>query len=238
MEVNSSLDKFLANIIFKYACNGIEYNSHYKRFQLSVNHVSEQMFSVMAAEADSIGKKLKVDTINKLLSWIHKDAYYEVFLDIPLPMVLIINGEVLHIDVITNGRKFYIDLLRMSPTDFLIIKTDIEQLREKVFIPIKDNFVFSEEAQLYIPSFGMVIIKNLYLLKPLAYHHYTDWYFMPDLWRYKVADNIWEAYNLLSEITCGSSWNHFKKALEFMKYHGLSTFVFRMMLNALTNKRI
>ena len=96
------------------------------------------------------------------------------------------------------------------------------------------NDNMGKDETIYISSVGNIIVSQAWLLKPLDYHSYADWHFMRDLWRNNVADNLWHAYNVLVEFAnMRITWEKFLNILNIFNKNGLSTFVFRMMLNSI-----
>ena len=67
MVVDKTLDKYLADIILTMTCNGFEYNSEIKRYQLRISHITESIFNNMADRASDYGKKLSVVIVYTLL---------------------------------------------------------------------------------------------------------------------------------------------------------------------------
>ena len=89
MVVDKTLDKYLADIILTMTCNGFEYNSEIKRYQLRISHITESIFNNMADRASVIGKKLTVEMVNTLLEWTQKDVFYCEELLYTLPVKLL-----------------------------------------------------------------------------------------------------------------------------------------------------
>lgn len=234
MEVDKAIDKRLADIIFTVVCKRFVYDIDMKRFQLQVSHVSEYMFRDMADKALEIGKKLKPETINSLLQWTLKDAYYSEEINYSLPVTLILNGEAIRLEFKYNENIYYVDLMKMTETEFLILQTDLQNLNEKLFMQIYSDDIIGNGGSLVIPTCNDVILLRTYQLKPLEYHNFADWHFMRDLWRYRISDNLWNAYNsLLDFVNSQMSWNMFLDLIDLFNKNGLSTFVLRMMLNSI-----
>lgn len=234
MVVDRTLDKYLADIIFATACCGFEYNSSIKRYQLKVGHITEQMFYNMADQACRIGKKLTVESVNALLQWTYKNAFYYDEIQYSLPVSLLVNGESIRIRFLYNGNECFVDLMKMTESEFLILKTNFGILHRQQFMQIYANDNIGKGHIIYIPSYGNAVVLQTWLVRPLDYHNYADWHFMRDLWRYNVSENIWYAYNSLSEFVNGHiSWGEFLTVIDLFNKNGLSTFVFRMMLNSL-----
>lgn len=234
MVVDKTLDKYLADIIFTTTCNGFEYDSDINRFQLKVSHITEQMFNNMADKASDIGKKLTIESVNSLLQWIQKDAFYCDEILYSLPISLFVNGESIRVKFNCNGLGCYADLMKMTESEFLVLQTDLKLLKEQRFMQIYANDNMGKGETVYISSVGNVIVSQAWLLKPLDYHSYADWHFMRDLWRNNVADNLWHAYNVLVEFAnVRITWDRFMKIMNLFNDNGLSTFVFRMMLNSI-----
>ena len=234
MVVDKTLDKYLADIIFTIACNGFEYDSDIKRYQLKVCHITEQMFNNMADKASDIGKKLTIESVNSLLQWIQKDAFYCDEILYSLPISLFVNGESIRVKFNYNGTGYFADLMKMTESEFLVLQTDLKLLKEQRFMQIYANDNMGKDETVYISSVGNVIVSQAWLLKPLDYHSYADWHFMRDLWRNNVADNLWHAYNVLVEFAnMRITWDKFMNIMNLFNNNGLSTFVFRMMLNSI-----
>ena len=234
MVVDKTLDKHLADIIFTSTCNGFEYDTDIKRFHLKVSHISEQMFNNMANRASKIGKQLTIESVNSLLQWIQKDAFYCDEILCSLPVSLFVNGETIRIRINYKGNAFFTDLMKMTDTEFLILQTDFEQLKEQRLMQIYANDNIGKGEIVYISMIGNVEIFQVWLLKPLNYHSYADWHFMRDLWRNNVADNLWHAYNALVEFAnMRITWETFLNIMNVFLKNGLSTFAFRMMLNSI-----
>ena len=243
MVANKALDKRLADIIFTDVCNGLEYNSEKTRYQLKVSHITEHMFNNMAGRASAIGKKLTAETVNNLLEWTQKDAFfYEEFYE-SWPADMFLAGEIFRIEFepLKGGdRTYYACLMRMSVSENLVIQTDFPELMKKHYTEIlTSDFIVGLNKTFYVHAWkDCAIIQRAGIIKPLEYHYYADWHFMRDLWRFKVADNIWNAYNsLLTYVGGEMSWKSFLNVMNVFKNYGLSTFVFRMMLNSLKGKR-
>lgn len=234
MVVDKTLDKHLADIIFTATCNGFEYDSDINRFQLKVSHITEQMFNNMADQASDIGKKLTIESVNSLLQWIQKDAFYCDEILYSLPISLFVNGESIRVKFNYNGRDYFADLMKMTESEFLILQTDLKLLKEQRFMQIYANDNMGKDETVYISSVGNVKVSQAWLLKPLDYHSYADWHFMRDLWRNNVTDNLWHAYNVLVEFAnMRITWDKFMNIMNLFNNNGLSTFVFRMMLNSI-----
>ena len=234
MVVDKTLDKHLADIIFTTTCNGFEYDSDINRFQLKVSHITEQVFNNMADQASDIGKKLTIESGNSLLQWIQKDAFYCDEILYSLPISLFVNGESIRVIFNYNGRGYFADLMKMTESEFLILQTDLKLLKEQRFMQIYANDNMGKDETVYISSVGNVMVSQAWLLKPLDYHSYADWHFMRDLWRNNVTDNVWHAYNVLVEFAnMRINWDKFMNIMNLFNNNGLSTFVFRMMLNSI-----
>ena len=124
--------------------------------------------------------------------------------------------------------------MKMTDTEFLILQTDFEQLKEQRLMQIYANDNIGKGEIVYISMIGNVEIFQVWLLKPLNYHSYADWHFMRDLWRNNVADNLWHAYNALVEFAnMRITWEIFLNIMNVFLKNGLSTFAFRMMLNSI-----
>lgn len=234
MVVDKTLDKYLADIVLSKICNGFEYNSEIKRYQLKISHITEPMFKNMANRASVIGKTLTVETVNTLLEWTQKDAFYcEEFL-YSLPVKLLGCGEAIRIRCQHDGIAHFADLMKMTESEFLVLQTDLKILKEQQVMQIYANDNIGKGESVYIPSYGKVKVLQSWILMPLEYHYYADWHFMRDLWRYNVVDNLWFTYNALTEfINMRITWEKFINIMDLFKKNGLSTFVFRMMLNSM-----
>lgn len=234
MVVDKTLDKKLADIIFTSACNGFEYDQVMERYQLKVCHVTEQMFGNMANRACEIGKRLTAEAVNTLLLWTQKDAFYYDEILYSLPVALLVNGESIRIRFRYNGKDYFAVLMKMTDSEFLVQQTDFEYLRNRCFIQIYTDENIGKDESIYISSCGLVGIVQAWLAKPLDYHSYADWHFMRNLWRYNVNENLWHAYNSLSEfVSKRTTWEMFLNIMDDFCKNGLSTFVFRMMLNSI-----
>lgn len=234
MVVDKTLDKYLADIILTMTCNGFEYNSEIKRYQLRISHITEFIFNNMADRASVIGKKLTVEMVNTLLEWTQKDVFYCEELLYTLPIKLLGYGETIRIKFQYDGRTNFADLMKMTESEFLVIQTDLRILKEQQVMQIYANDNIGKGESIYIPSYGNVKVLQSWILMPLEYHYYADWHFMRDLWRFNVADNLWFTYNALTEfINMRITWEKFINIMDLFKKNGLSTFVFRMMLNSM-----
>lgn len=234
MVVDKTLDKHLADIIFTFACYGFEYNQVMERYQLKVSHVTEQMFSNMADKACDIGKKLTSESVNTLLLWTQKDAFYYEEIQYSLPVTLLLNGESVRIKFLYKGNGFFADLMKMTESEFLVLHTDFEYLHNRNCMQIYTDDTIGTDESIYISSCGNINVVQVWLIKPLDYHSYADWYFMRNLWRYNVSENLWYVYNLLSDfLKKRTSFKSFLSMMDVFCKNGLSTFVFRMMLNSI-----
>lgn len=234
MVVDKTLDKYLADIIFATACNGFEYNRDMERYQLKVSHVTAQMFGNMAERACEFGKKLTIESVNTLLSWTQEDAFYYDKIQYSLPVSLLLNGESIRIRFLYNESSYFVDLMKMTESEFLILQTDFGYLHNRNYMQIFASDSIAEDKTVYIPSCGYVDVVQAWLVKPLDYHCYADWHYMRNLWRFDVNKNLWNVYNSLSEfVNERTSWDSFLKMMDVFCKNGLSTFVFRMMLNSI-----
>ena len=234
MVVDKTLDKYLADIILTMTCNGFEYNSEIKRYQLRISHITESIFNNMADRASAIGKKLTVEMVNTLLEWTQKDVFYCEELLYTLPVKLLGYGEAIRIKFQYDGRTIFADLMKMTESEFLVLRTDLRILKEQQVMQIYANDNIGKGESIYISSYGNVKVLQSWILMPLEYHYYADWHFMRDLWRYNVVDNLWFTYNALTEfINMHINWEKFINIMDLFKKNGLSTFVFRMMLNSM-----
>ena len=234
MVVDKTLDKYLADIILTMTCNGFEYNSEIKRYQLRISHITESIFNNMADRASAIGKKLTVEMVNTLLEWTQKDVFYCEELLYTLPVKLLGYGEAIRIKFQYDGRTIFADLMKMTESEFLVLRTDLRILKEQQVMQIYANDNIGKGESIYISSYGNVKVLQSWILMPLEYHYYADWHFMRDLWRYNVVDNLWFTYNVLTEfINMHITWEKFINIMDLFKKNGLSTFVFRMMLNSM-----
>lgn len=234
MVVDKTLDKYLADIILTMTCNGFEYNSEIKRYQLRISHITESIFNNMADRASAIGKKLTVEMVNTLLEWTQKDVFYCEELLYTLPVKLLGYGEAIRIKFQYDGRTIFADLMKMTESEFLVLRTDLRILKEQQVMQIYANDNIGKGESIYISSYGNVKVLQSWILMPLEYHYYADWHFMRDLWRYNVVDNLWSTYNALTEfINMHITWEKFINIMDLFKKNGLSTFVFRMMLNSM-----
>ena len=234
MVVDKTLDRYLADIIFTTTCNGFEYNRDMERYQLKVSHITEQMFGNMADRACDIKKKLTVESVNTLLLWTQKDAFYYDEIQYSLPVSLLINGEAIRIRFLYNGNVYFADLMKMTESEFIVLQTDFGNLHNQKFMQIYANDTIGENEAVFIPSCGHINIVKACLLKPLDYYSYADWHFMRNLWRFDVNENLWHVYNSLSEFVDERiSWDSFQKMMDVFCKNGLSTFVFRLMLNSI-----
>lgn len=234
MAVDKTLDKYLADIIFATTCYGFEYNRELERYQLKVSHVTEQMFGNMADRACDVGKKITVESVNTLLLWTSKDAFYYDEIQYSLPVALLLNGESVRINFLYNGNVYFADLMKMTESEFLVLQTDFGYLHNRNFMQIYADDNIGKDGAVYISSCGHVDVVQAWLVKPLDYHCYADWHFMRNLWRFDVNENLWYVYNLLSEfVNKQTSWESFLKMMDVFCKNGLSTFVFRMMLNSI-----
>ena len=161
MVVDKTLDKYLADIIFTTTCNGFEYDSDINRFQLKVSHITEQMFNNMADKASDIGKKLTIESVNSLLQWIQKDAFYcdEILYSLPIP--LFVNGESIRVKFNCNGLDCFADLMKMTESEFLVLQTDLKLLKEQRFMQIYANDNMGKGETVYISSVGNVIVSHI-----------------------------------------------------------------------------
>ena len=121
MVVDKTLDKYLADIILTMTCNGFEYNSEIKRYQLRISHITESIFNNMADRASVIGKKLTVEMVNTLLEWTQKDVFYCEELLYTLPVKLLGYGEAIRIKFQYDGRTIFADLMKMTESEFLVL---------------------------------------------------------------------------------------------------------------------
>ena len=122
----------------------------------------------------------------------------------------------------------------MTESEFLVLRTDLRILKEQQVMHIYANDNIGKGESIYISSYGNVKVLQSWILMPLEYHYYADWHFMRDLWRYNVVDNLWFTYNALTEfINMHITWEKFINIMDLFKKNGLSTFVFRMMLNSM-----
>lgn len=234
MVVDKTLDKYLADIILTMTCNGFEYNSEIKRYQLRISHITESIFNNMADRASVIGKKLTVEMVNTLLEWTQKDVFYCEELLYTLPVKLLGYGEAIRIKFQYDGRTNFADLMKMTESEFLVLQTDLRILKEQQVMQIYANDNIGKGESIYISSYGNVKVLQSWILMPLEYHYYADWHFMRDLWRYNVVDNLWFTYKALTEfINMHITWEKFINIMDLFKKNGLSTFVFRMMLNSM-----
>lgn len=234
MVVDKTLDKYLADIILTMTCNGFEYNSEIKRYQLRISHITESIFNNMADRASAIGKKLTVEMVNTLLEWTQKDVFYCEELLYTLPVKLLGYGEAIRIKFQYDGRTIFADLMKMTESEFLVLRTDLRILKEQQVMQIYANDNIGKGESIYISSYGNVKVLQSWILMPLEYHYYADWHFMRDLWRYNVVDNLWFTCNALTEfINMHITWEKFINIMDLFKKNGLSTFVFRMMLNSM-----
>lgn len=234
MVVDKTLDKYLADIILTMTCNGFEYNSEIKRYQLRISHITESIFNNMADRASAIGKKLTVEMVNTLLEWTQKDVFYCEELLYTLPVKLLGYGEAIRIKFQYDGRTIFADLMKMTESEFLVLQTDLRILKEQQVMQIYVNDNIGKGESIYISSYGNVKVLQSWILMPIEYHYYADWHFMRDLWRYNVVDNLWFTYNALTEfINMHITWEKFINIMNLFKKNGLSTFVFRMMLNSM-----
>lgn len=234
MVVDKTLDKYLADIILTMTCNGFEYNSEIKRYQLRISHITESIFNNMADRASAIGKKLTVEMVNTLLEWTQKDVFYCEELLYTLPVKLLGYGEAIRIKFQYDGRTIFADLMKMTESEFLVLRTDLRILKEQQVMQIYANDNIGKGESIYISSYGNVKVLQSWILMPLEYHYYADWHFMRDLWRYNVVDNLWFTHNALTEfINMHITWEKFINIMDLFKKNGLSTFVFRMMLNSM-----
>lgn len=234
MVVDKTLDKYLADIILTMTCNGFEYNSEIKRYQLRISHITESIFNNMADRASAIGKKLTVEMVNTLLEWTQKDVFYCEELLYTLPVKLLGYGEAIRLKFQYDGRTIFADLMKMTESEFLVLRTDLRILKEQQVMQIYANDNIGKGESIYISSYGNVKVLQSWILMPLEYHYYADWHFMRDLWRYNVVDNLWFTYNELTEfINMHITWEKFINIMDLFKKNGLSTFVFRMMLNSM-----
>ena len=234
MAVDKTLDKYLANIIFTNACVGFGYSSGTKRFQLKVAGITERIFENMADRASAIGRRLTEESVNLLLQWTQKDALcYDEILS-PLPVFLLLNGESVRIKFEYQGNAYFADLMKMTESEFLILQTDLVGLKEQRAMQIYPDGNIGNGEPVYVPSCGNVMALQSWILKPLDYHCYAAWHFMQDLWRHEITDNLWHTYNALTDfVSTRVSWENFLKIMAKFNENGLSTFVFRMMLNSL-----
>ena len=188
MVVDKTLDKYLADIILTMTCNGFEYNSEIKRYQLRISHITESIFNNMADRAFAIGKKLTVEMVNTLLEWTQKDVFYCEELLYTLPVKLLGYGEAIRIKFQYDGRTIFADLMKMTESEFLVLRTDLRILKEQQVMQIYANDNIGKGESIYISSYGNVKVLQSWILMPLEYHYYADWHFMRDLWRYNVVD--------------------------------------------------
>ena len=135
MVVDKTLDKYLADIILTMTCNGFEYNSEIKRYQLRISHITESIFNNMADRASAIGKKLTVEMVNTLLEWTQKDVFYCEELLYTLPVKLLGYGEAIRIKFQYDGRTIFADLMKMTESEFLVLRTDLRILKEQQVTP-------------------------------------------------------------------------------------------------------
>ena len=172
----------------------------------------------MADRASAIGKKLTVEMVNTLLEWTQKDVFYCEELLYTLPVKLLGYGEAIRIKFQYDGRTIFADLMKITESEFLVLRTDLRILKEQQVMQIYANDNIGKGESIYISSYGNV----------------KDWHFMRDLWRYNVVDNLWFTYNALTEfINMHITWEKFINIMDLFKKNGLSTFVFRMMLNSM-----
>lgn len=139
MVVDKTLDKYLADIILTMTCNGFEYNSEIKRYQLRISHITESIFNNMADRASAIGKKLTVEMVNTLLEWTQKDVFYCEELLYTLPVKLLGYGEAIRIKFQYDGRTIFADLMKMTESEFLVLRTDLRILKEQQVMQIYAN---------------------------------------------------------------------------------------------------
>ena len=131
MVVDKTLDKYLADIILTMTCNGFEYNSEIKRYQLRISHITESIFNNMADRASAIGKKLTVEMV----------------------------------------------LMKMTESEFLVLRTDLRILKEQQVMQIYANDNIGKGESIYISSYGNVKVLQSWILMPLEYHYYADWHY-------------------------------------------------------------
>lgn len=163
-----------------------------------------------------------------------KNAFYYDEIQYSLPVSLLINGEAIRIRFLYNGNVYFADLMKMTESEFIVLQTDFGNLHNQKFMQIYANDTIGENEAIFIPSCGHINIVKACLLKPLDYYSYADWHFMRNLWRFDVNENLWHVYNSLSEFVDERiSWDSFQKMMDVFCKNGLSTFVFRLMLNSI-----
>lgn len=232
------VNKRIVEIIFKNACSGFSYDSNCKRYQLNIRHISEEHFRYMANEAKSLGLRLNMDTVNDLLIGTRHDSFILKPLNYCLPVSLMVNGEAVLINFAKDSSSKFLELMKMTDTEFLIVNSNIEEINEKLSIPYDKSLLLAKGRDMYLPSIGLIRLQNVSEIKPRLYYRYVDEYFMKDNWRYEVSFSLWPLYNILNDfILADTPQSKFQEVMDVFASNGLSSFVFRMMLNAIQNKK-
>lgn len=77
--------------------------------------------------------------VNTLLEWTQKDVFYCEELLYTLPVKLLGYGEAIRIKFQYDGRTIFADLMKMTESEFLVLRTDLRILKEQQVMQIYAN---------------------------------------------------------------------------------------------------
>lgn len=229
-----AVNKNIVKIIFDAVYQGFYYDSIAERYQLKTLHITEQMLCNMQNKASKLGQKLCRDDINTFLintkrtNSIVNNYWY------PLPIQQILHGEVIRFSCILDGTVQYIELMKMSKTDFLIIETSILELGKHRFLSLFVDSEITCNAQIDLSPIGNVTITETNHVNPSFFYYYMDHYFFQCFHCYEVTHNLWPRYNELCDLLESELKRvEFENTLSHFSMDGLSTFVIRKMIDSI-----
>ena len=238
-DLNMAVNKNTAKIILDAVYQGFYYESITERYQLKTLHVTEQMLRNMQDKACKLGQKLCKDDINTFLintkrtNTIVNNYWYQ------LPIQQILYGEVLRFSCIQDGTVQYIELMKMSETDFLIIETSILELEKHGYLSLSVDSEITCNTQMDLSPIGHITITETNHVKPSMYYHYMNHYFFEQFHRYEVSHNLWPRYNELCDLLETKLKRvEFENTLLHFSKDGLSTFVVRKMIDSIMRFKI
>lgn len=230
MAVNRITSKIVLNSVFR----GIYHDKPSLKYRYKIAHVSEQMFSNMELLAKRIGQKISSSDVNdflfnvKHLQCIEHRYWYSLSLHEIMP------GEIHKIGFVFEGRKHTLELMCMKKLEFLLIDSSLPEVMPKSsVIQFFDTAVFANNKELFIGKLGVINVTETSQVVPTEVFYCLNSFFMENLYKYPVSENLWFCYNKISDFLKNSNDREETISLLLdLQEDGLSMFVFSKMLDS------
>lgn len=229
-----AVNKATAKIILEVACKGLYQDLTDASCHFKILHVTEQMLRNMQNTAKNIGEKITIKDVNQFLKEVQHPYYLERPYWFSLPIDTIVPGEVLYLNLCQEYVSFNLQIMCMAKCEFLVIKSSIpETIAESSILRFFDNAELTPHKHLYIKGM-QVLINSTKAIVPTITFNYLNAYFMRDLYKYSIKNNIWNRYNELRDyVEKGMPSSYLNKLLSNFEKDGLSIFVVMKMLDTL-----